>query len=209
MSVLIKVDIKKWFIGISHNKKPKLYIKENKVKRMNLKNAVKHFKLITKHKWVVFKLCCMAGIPWRGLMHDLSKYFPTEFLESIKYYQGTHSPIVEAKKDKGYSEAWLHHKGRNKHHSEYWIDLDAPEKAPIMPYKYVAEMLCDKLAAGIVYEGKKWTKEYELQYWNKEKEKILINEKVKNLVTDFLEQVSQEGIKKVLNKKNLSYYSQP
>ena len=171
---------------------------------MKLKNIFRHFKLITKHKWVVFKLCCKAGIPWRGLLHDLSKYSPTEFFESVKYYQGTHSPIVEAKKDKGYSEAWLHHKGRNKHHSEYWIDLSAPEKTPIMPYKYTVEMLCDKLAAGIVYEGKKWTKEYELEYWKREKEKIMINPKLENLVTDFLTQVSEKGIDEVLNKKNLT-----
>ena len=170
---------------------------------MKLRNIFKHLKLITKHKWVVFKLCCKAGIPWRGLLHDLSKYSPTEFFESVKYYQGTHSPIVEAKKDKGYSEAWLHHKGRNKHHSEYWIDLSAPEKTPMMPYKYVVEMLCDKLAAGIVYEGKNWTKEYELQYWQKEKEKILINKKLEDLVTDFMIQVSEKGIDEVLNKKTL------
>ena len=100
---------------------------------MNLKNIVKHFKLITKHKWVVFKLCCKIGEPWRGFWHDMSKYSITEFGESIKYYVGTHSPITEAKKDKGYSEAWLHHKGRNRHHSEYWIDENAPNKTPIMP----------------------------------------------------------------------------
>ena len=81
--------------------------------------------------------------------------------------------------------------------------MDSPEKTPIMPYKYVAEMLCDKLAAGIVYEGKNWTKEYELGYWLKEKEKVLMNEKLKELVTDFMEQVSEKGIKPVLNKKNL------
>ena len=98
----------------------------------------------------------------------------------------------------------MHHKGRNKHHSEYWIDLSAPKKTPIMPYKYTVEMLCDKLAAGIVYEGKKWTKEYELEYWQREKEKIMINPKLENLVTDFLIQVSEKGIDEVLNKKNLT-----
>lgn len=170
---------------------------------MLIKNMIKHLKLITKHKLVVFKLSCMAGIPWRGLVHDISKYSPTEFFESVKYYVGTHSPISEAKKDKGYSEAWLHHKGRNKHHSEYWVDLEAPEKTPIIPYKYVAEMLCDKLAAGIVYKGKKWTKEYQLKYWANEKENVLMNENVKKLVTDFLTQVSEKGIKPVLNKENL------
>ena len=167
-----------------------------------LQKTFKHFCLITKHKWVVFKLCIKVGEPIRGLLHDLSKYSWTEFSESIKYFNGEHSPITECKKENGYSKAWLHHKGRNKHHTEYWIDLDAPEKTPIMPYKYVAEMLCDKMAAGITYQGKNWTKEYELQYWLNEKDHILLNQKVKDLVTDCLTQVSQKGIDAVYTKKN-------
>lgn len=170
---------------------------------MNFKNAVKHFKLITHHKWVVFKLCCKIGEPWRGFWHDISKYSPTEFMESIKYYVGTHSPITEAKKDKGYSQAWLHHKGRNKHHPEYWMDYLAPDQTPIIPYKYAAEMICDKLAAGIIYEGKNWTKEYELEYWKREREKIKMNEKTKKFITYILEQVAENGIDKTLKKKNI------
>ena len=57
-------------------------------RKILLKNVVKHFILITRHKWVVFKLCCKVGIPWRGLVHDLSKYSPTEFFESVRYYVG-------------------------------------------------------------------------------------------------------------------------
>lgn len=173
---------------------------------MYLKNVVKHFILITKHKWVVFKLCCIVGIPWRGFVHDLSKYSPTEFWESVKYFNGKHSPITDCKRDKGYSEAWLHHKGHNKHHTEYWIDLnglDGKPILPIMPYPYVAEMLCDKLAAGIIYKGKEWYKEYELEYWLNERKNILINNQVKELITDFFTQVSKEGIKKVLTKRNV------
>ena len=49
-----------------------------------IKKAIKHFNLITKHRWIVFKLCVKAGIPFRGLLHDLSKYSPTEFIESVK-----------------------------------------------------------------------------------------------------------------------------
>lgn len=170
---------------------------------MKLRNVIKHLCLITKHRWIVFILCIKVGEPWRGLVHDLSKYSPIEFWEGVKYFDGSHSPIVECKKKNGYSKAWLHHKGRNKHHTDYWIDLNAPEKTPIIPYKYVAEMLCDKLAAGIIYQGDKWTKEYPLQYWEKEREKIVINEKIKNLVTEFLTQVSIQGIEPVLKKKNI------
>lgn len=170
---------------------------------MYLKNIVGHFIVITRHKWVVFKLCCKVGQPWRGLVHDLSKYSPTEFWEGVKYFNGKHSPITDAKKDKGYSQAWLHHKGRNKHHTDYWVDLSAPDKTPIIPYPYVAEMLCDKLAAGIVYKGKDWTKEYELEYWLHERDKTLVNDQIEALITEFLTQVSKDGIDKSLTKKNV------
>lgn len=170
---------------------------------MYLKNIVKHFMVITKHKWVVFKLCCKVGQPWRGLVHDLSKYSPTEFWEGVKYFNGKHSPISDCKKDIGYSNAWLHHRGRNKHHTDYWVDLNSPNKTPIIPYKYVAEMICDKLAAGIIYKGKEWTKEYELKYWTYERDKTLVNEQVDKMITEVLTLVSENGINKTLTKKNL------
>lgn len=170
---------------------------------MYLKNIIGHFKVITKHRWVVFKLCCKVGQPWRGLVHDLSKYSPTEFWEGVKYFNGKHSPITDCKKAEGYSKAWLHHKGRNKHHTDYWVDLSAPDKTPIIPYPYVAEMICDKLAAGIIYKGKEWTKEYELEYWLNERDKTLVNDQVEALITDVFTQVSEVGIDKTLTKANV------
>ena len=170
---------------------------------MKLANVIKHFKLITYHKWIVFKLCCKVGIPWRGLVHDLSKYSITEFWSSCKYYVGTHSPITEEKKDRGYSEAWLHHKGRNKHHTEYWVDHLAPNPTPIIPYKYAVEMVCDKLAAGIAYQGKKWTQDYQLNYWKVEKDKFEINPKTEKFITEVMSEVAQNGIDKTLTKKNI------
>ena len=151
---------------------------------------------------MVIKHCKKAGILWQGLRHDLSKYSPTEFIPGVKYYTGTKSPNEGERIDKGYSVAWLHHKGRNRHHTEYWCDTSAPDPTPIMPYEFVAEMLCDKMAAGIIYEGKNWTKEYELQYWLNEKDKVLVNSKIKDLITDCLTQVAEKGIDEVYTKKN-------
>lgn len=170
---------------------------------MEIKKVAKHLALITHHKWVVFKLCCKIGEPWRGFWHDMSKYTPTEFRESCKYYVGTHSPITEAKKAKGYSEAWLHHKGRNKHHAEYWVDHTAPDVTPIIPYHYAAEMICDKIAAGIVYQGENWTKEYELSYWEREKKTIQINDKMKQFINAIFIQLAEEGIDKTMTKSNI------
>ena len=64
-------------------------------------------------------------------------------------------------------------------------------------------MICDKLAAGIIYQGKKWNKAYPLEYWSKERERILINDNLKNMVTEIFTQVSVNGIDSVLTKKNL------
>ena len=123
-----------------------------------IKNFILHFNLVNKHRFLVFKLCIKAGVPFRGLIHDLSKYSPTEFFESVKYFTGDKSPISKCKKENGYSKAWLHHKGRNKHHIEYWYDYAAPEETPLMPYKYTVEMIGDTLAAGMTYMKKDWTK---------------------------------------------------
>jgi hypothetical protein len=96
-------------------------IKQDNIQyKITLGKILKHFCLICRHKFYVFYWCCKVGIPFRGIVHDLSKFSPTEFWESVKYYSGTGSPINTSKKLNGYSKAWLHHKGRNKHHYEYW-----------------------------------------------------------------------------------------
>ena len=168
-----------------------------------LKNTIKHTKLVVKHKWLVFKFSCKLGIPFRGLIHDLSKFSFEEFFESIKYFDGKRSPITLCKKDKGYSRAWLHHKGRNKHHDSYWVDLTAPEVAPVIPYKYMAEMICDKLSASITYNGKDWTNSSEYDYWQIEKTRIIMNPKCVNFLDNVFTQVKENGIDKTLKKKNI------
>ena len=123
-------------------------------------------------------------------------------MESVKYYQGNRSPIPAARDEKGFSEAWLHHKGRNKHHLEYWIDLRSKEYAAVVPYKYLAEMACDKMAASKVYNGKKWTNSSLIDYWMREKAISIVNPKVDNFLTTLFEQVRDEGLEKTYTKKN-------
>lgn len=170
---------------------------------MQITNVWKHFKLINKHRWLVFKLSIKVGIPFRGLVHDLSKYSITEFWESAKYYQGNRSPIVFARKDNIYSKAWLHHKGRNKHHEEYWYDWYAEVKAPIIPYKYTAEMVCDQLAAGMACNGKNWNKTLPLKYFNEKKNKDLYHPQMVKFFEDLYTELSKSGVEKTITKKNL------
>jgi len=114
----------------------------------------------------------MAGIPWRGITHDLSKYSPTEFWESVKYYVGTSSPINEAKKQQGYSNAWLHHRGRNRHHWAYWADnFSEGMTVYMMPKNDFVEMVCDFLGAGQAYSPNKFTFAEEREWWLKERDR--------------------------------------
>ena len=170
---------------------------------MKIENFFKHLHTVNKHRFYVFKLSLKAGIPVRGLLHDLSKYSPTEFWEGVKYYNGKRSPISVCKQENGYSEAWLHHKGRNKHHFEYWIDLQAENKTPIIPYKYAVEMICDTLAASLVYNGKEWKRDTPLNYFNKRKDKEYINLGIQKFLLTVYEQIANDGIDKVVTSHNL------
>jgi len=90
--------------------------------------AWKHFCTINHHKHLVMKGCFAVGLYKQGLLHDLSKYTPTEFLVGCKYYQGTMSPNNAERKDKGYSSAWLHHKAASKNYQkERYTDRSALE----------------------------------------------------------------------------------
>ena len=150
------------------------------------KNLINHFKTVCIHKYYVFKYMTKAGHPFRGFMHDWSKFSPIEFFESVKYFDGKVSPIVRCKQDNGYSLAWQHHKGMNPHHYEYWVDnLDNGGVAIKIPYKYIVELICDYLAAGRTYHGKNFTYADELEWWKRklENEKPMIHYETANFIT--------------------------
>lgn len=119
-----------------------------------------HYKTVHHHRMLVRKYCFRLGLYWQGLTHDLSKFSPVEFCAGAKYYQGYRSPNDMQRKVEGYSASWLHHKGRNKHHFEYWTDYSGTGEGIIgvdMPKKYIAEMFCDRLAASRTYRGDAFT----------------------------------------------------
>lgn len=139
--------------------------------------AFGHAKTVCTHKYWVAKYCFKLGLYWRGVKHDFSKFSPTEFIESAKYYmktRGKKSPIDAAKKDKGWSSAWLHHKGRNDHHYEYWQDnFDTTRDALDLPFECAAELICDYLGAGRAYMGNNFTYLKEYEWWISTKYKKL------------------------------------
>ena len=136
-------------------------------------HPVEHFKTVSEHRRLVRNYCFRLGLYRQGLMHDLSKYSPSEFWRGAKYWQGTRSPNNKEREVTGVSRAWLHHKGRNKHHFEYWIDYMINEDGTVgfggnpMPKKYIAEMFCDRIAACRVYMGDKYTDASAYDYYMK------------------------------------------
>ena len=161
--------------------------------------AWQHFKTITRHKLVVMGGCFRVGLYKQGLLHDLSKYSPEEFRIGAKLYQGNRSPNSRERELKGYSEAWIHHKGRNKHHWEYWTDLSREtlryESVP-MPRKYLVEMVMDRRAACMIYEGEKYTDASALNYYLRSLERNLMNPTTQRELEYILTMLRDEGEEK-------------
>lgn len=168
--------------------------------------AWKHFCTITRHKMLVMKGCFQVGLYRQGLLHDLSKYGPTEFLVGCKYYRGYMSPNNAEREDKGYSSAWLHHKGRNKHHLEYWIDYGVPKPGETgkrpgmcgmkMPIKYVVEMFIDRISASKNYQKDAYTDRSALDYYTNGIDHYLIHEDTAAMIELLLVMLAAEGEKK-------------
>ena len=158
----------------------------------------KHFSTITRHRHVVIRHCFKAGIFWQGLFHDLSKYSPTEFIPGIKYYMGDKSPNEKERELNGFSRAWLHHQGRNKHHFEYWVDYNPVlnRKEPVkMPTKYVIEMFCDRVAASKIYQGKNYTDAHPLTYFQRGNARKKMHPATADLLEEWLTLLSEKGEK--------------
>ena len=160
-----------------------------------IRNLLGHIRTVSTHRHHVFILCCKCGIPLQGIFHDLSKYSPSEFIPGIKYWTGKASPQVEERKEYGYSAAWLHHKGRNKHHFEYWTDyVDSLGIQPIeMPNKWFAEMVCDRIAACKVYLGDQYTTKSPLNYYLYAKGHYFIHEKTARRLEEILRYLADNG----------------
>ena len=161
--------------------------------------ALKHFKTITTHKYYVAKLCFAIGLYKQGLLHDLTKYMPCEFMTGVKYYQGNRSPNTQERLERGFSLAWLHHKGANRHHWEFWVDFTRNGMVPAkMPYKYILEMFCDRTAASIVYKGKDYTDGYPLVYYNNGKHSYIMHPVSRRALEHLLHYLNDYGLDETL-----------
>ena len=158
-----------------------------------------HLKTITHHRHLVMRGCFRMGLYWQGLTHDLSKYSPTEFWAGVRFFQGTRSPNTAERETNGYSLAWMHHKGRNRHHFEYWIDYCIAPDGHVymggckMPLRYVAEMFCDRIAACKTYLKEQYTDAAPYEYYLRSKSHILIHPETSDTIEEMLRVLRDEG----------------
>lgn len=163
---------------------------------LSVNNFFGHLKTITHHRHLVMRGCFRVGLYWQGLTHDLSKYSPTEFLTGVRYYQGNRSPNAAEREAVGYSQAWMHHKGRNRHHFEYWTDLDLTTRryAPVpMPAVYLVEMVMDRIAACKTYQGPAYTDASPLEYLLKARETDSVHPDTMRKLQFLLRMLSEKG----------------
>ena len=154
-----------------------------------------HLSTISKHKIKVTRLCFRCGLYAQGIKHDLSKYSPVEFCAGVRYYQGNRSPIDKEKEVKGYSLGWLHHKGRNKHHWEYWLDNGKNGVHPLeMTVNYVVEMFCDRVAASQIYMKDRYDDASALQYYLNGRDHVMIHPNTDRLILHLLTYLSEHGL---------------
>ena len=163
---------------------------------MFLHNCTGHLSTVLKHRHMVMKHCFKAGIFMRGITHDISKFSPTEFIQGVKYFQGNRSPNESEREDIGYSKAWMHHKGRNKHHFEYWTDYSTVTKRlePVpMPDEFIFEMFCDRVAASKIYNKEKYNNSMPLEYFLKAKKNRIIEKKTAEKLEFLLRLLAEKG----------------
>jgi len=154
---------------------------------------LKYFKYLCHHKWYVFKECWRLGISWRGLIHDWSKFLPSEWFPYVEYFYGDFginnkcpAKWVEHPYEKincsivsrNFDIAWLYHQKRNKHHWQYWVLLQDSEETKYLeiPQKHLLEMAADWIGASKTIRGKDAKA---IEWYNKVKEQTFLNEKTR------------------------------
>lgn len=169
-------------------------------KKFSNKNMkyVKYLKYVLRHKWYVMIECFRFGLIWRGIMHDMSKLRPSEFIPYANFFYGNGNDIRSRRDKSGYYKptdtgdkefdfAWLFHQKRNSHHWQWWVLPEDGGGLKVLEMSDVAilEMVCDWLGAGKA-QGKfspKNDKFKETRAWySVNKEKMQLHPKTRRIV---------------------------
>jgi hypothetical protein len=158
---------------------------------------------IIRHKWFVFIECWRMGVPFRGLMHDISKFRPSEFVPYMKKFWGPECKSIndlhgddlrkalgngyyKEKVKEDFDYAWLHHQRRNRHHWQYWVmKKDVGPLEPLdIPEDVIREMIADWAGAGRAIKGY-----IEIVDWyEKNKDKIIVTNHTRIRINKLIEE---------------------
>jgi hypothetical protein len=169
-----------------------------------IKLCIKHFITICRHKYYVGQECFKLGLYYQGIVHDLSKFSPTEFISSAIYFQGDKTPIEVEKAEKGYSLAWLNHKSKNKHHWDYWIDFKEGKSVITIPIpdKYIKEMFCDFIGASKAYNKDKFNSSLPYEYFKNNCHKMIMDDVSMSKLRNMLKKYEIDNSKlKIINEE--------
>lgn len=124
-----------------------------------MKPHLKYLAYVLRHKWFVFLAAWRLGVPWLGLVHDLSKFRPSEWRPYVAFFHGKkakprrdstgyYKPTDTG--DAAFDFAWLLHQKRNRHHWQWWVLPDDGGGLKVLPIpdRYRREMLADWRGAG-------------------------------------------------------------
>lgn len=154
-------------------------------------NHWKYLKYVTRHRWYVFVECCKLWIPWRGILHDLSKYSYKEWFAYVEAFYGEFGYSFDSNRDlfdkllhkevmEAFDYAWLHHQKKNPHHWQYWLlQNDEDGLYPLeMPIDYAKEMVADWKGASRAIKGYDDT----INWYERNKDKIQLHERTREYV---------------------------
>lgn len=133
---------------------------------------------VLRHKWYVFLESCKLGIPLRGILHDLSKFKPSQWFPYVNYFCASDAAKPKAKE--AFEYACLEHYHLNPHHWQYWILRKDNGETKILPMsdQYRREMLADWRGAGRAKNGYNDSREWYL----KNKDKMLLHQETRDWV---------------------------
>jgi hypothetical protein len=146
---------------------------------------------VIRHKWWVLVAGLRIGAPlWLLLVHDLSKFMPSEWFAYATYFWAPKPipalPRILARRQDAFDAAWLLHQHRNPHHWQFWLlrEDDGGAKCLPMPRKYVLEMVADWMGAGRAITGR-----WECAAWYaKNRDRMLLHQDTRDLVESILEE---------------------
>jgi len=152
-----------------------LLAREKPTLKIRMKKHLKYLSYIVRHKWFVLLACIEHGIIWRGLIHDWSKFLPSEWFPYAEAFYGRGAQLREKKRKTGYltpdetleldriqrafDRAWLSHQHRSPHHWQHHIlrEDSGGTKLLRMSIAEGTEMVCDWIGTGRAITGKKGT----------------------------------------------------